>query len=316
MQQFHKIAMIGGAGFVGSYIAEELTRHDAQLSIATRRRERHKGLLIHLPGADLVETGVHDAGQLEQFLAGHDAVISMVGILHGSRRDFEKAHVELTGKIIAACQKLGIKRVIHISALGAGETAPSDYQQTKGKAERLLRDSGLDVTILRPSVIFGAGDSFLTLFARLAAVAPFIPLAGANTRFAPVWVEDVARAVRICLEQDASIGQTLELTGPKTYTLRQLVAYAANLAGHPRTLIALPEGIAMLQATLMELLPGTPPLSRDNVRSLRVDNVSQQPFPALLGFQPSALEAVAPLYLGEREFNQQLDRYRAQAARR
>jgi NADH dehydrogenase len=240
----------------------------------------------------------------------------MVGILHGSRNDFEKAHVQLTGKIIAACKSQGIRRVVHISALGAGETAPSDYQQTKGKAERLLRDSGLDVTILRPSVIFGAGDSFLTLFARLAAVAPFIPLAGADTRFAPVWVEDVARAVRVCLEQDASIGQTLELTGPKTYTLRQLVAYAANLAGHPRTLIALPEGLAMLQATLMELLPGKPPLSRDNVRSLRVDNVSQQPFPALLGFSPTALEAVAPLYLGEQEFNRQLDRYRKQAARR
>lgn len=316
MHQFNKIAIIGGAGFVGRYIAEELTRHGARLSIATRRRERHKGPLLHLPGADLIETSVHDTAQLERLLAGHDAVISMVGILHGSRSDFEQAHVQLVGKIIAACQKLGIRRVVHISALGAGETAPSDYQQTKGKAERLLRDSGLDVTILRPSVIFGAGDNFLTLFARMAAVAPFIPLAGAGTRFAPVWAGDVARAVRVCLEQDASIGQTLELTGPNTYTLRQLVAYAANLGGHPRTLIALPESLAMLQATLMELLPGTPPLSRDNVRSLRVDNVSQQPFPALLGFRPTALEAVAPLYLGEQEFNRQLDRYRKQAARR
>lgn len=315
MSRFQRIAIIGGAGFVGSYIAEELTRNDLQLSIATRRRERHKGQLIQLPTADLIETDVHDAGQLERFLAGHDAVISMVGILHGSRNAFEKAHVQLVGKIIAACKSQHIKRIVHISALGASESAPSDYQQTKGKAERLLLESGLAVTILRPSVIFGAGDSFLSLFARLGAL-PVIPLAGADTRFAPVWAGDVARAVQACLDNDATIGQRLDLAGPRSYTLRQLVSYAANLNGHQPCIIALPEGLAMLQATLMEMLPGQPPISRDNVRSLRVDNVSAQPFPAVLGFSPAALEAIAPLYIGQQEFNRQLDRYRTRAARR
>ena len=316
MKAFHKIAVIGGAGFVGSYIAEELTRHSARLSIATRRRERHKGTLIQLPAADLIETNVHDAGQLETFLAGHDAVISMVGILHGSHNDFERAHVHLTGKIIAACKSQHIKRLIHISALGAAENAPSHYQQTKSKAERLLRDSDLDVTILRPSVIFGAGDSFLSLFAKLSACAPFIPLAGAETRFAPIWAADVGRAVRACLDDNATIGQTFDLAGPNIYTLRQLVAYAANLSGTPRSLISLPEGLAMLQATLMEMLPGQPPLSRDNVRSLRVDNISPRPFPSeSLGFSPTALETIAPQYLGSREINQQRDDYRTRAAR-
>jgi len=311
-----KIAIIGGAGFIGSYIAEYLSRDGHRLSIATRQRERHKTDLIPLPGCELVECNVHDPQQLRALLAGHDAVISMVGILHGSRAAFEKAHVTLVAGIIDACRASGIRRLIHISALGAAENAPSDYQQTKGKGEALVAASGLDYTILRPSVVFGAGDSFLTMFAGLARIAPLLPLGGANTRFAPVWAGDVAHAVAACLRTPASIGQRLDLTGPGVYTLRQLVAYAAKLSGHPRTIIALPEGVAMLQASLMSLLPGPTLLSRDNVRSLRVDNISPQPFPsALLGFAPAALESIAPQYLGAAESNRQRDVYRERAAR-
>ncbi|MEQ6290881.1 complex I NDUFA9 subunit family protein [Vogesella sp. GCM10023246] len=312
-----KIAIIGGAGFIGSYIAEHLARDGHSLDIATRNRERHREAFLHLPTVELVECNVHDPQQLRALLVGHDAVISMVGILHGSRTAFERAHVTLVGNIVAACQQLGIRRLLHISALGAAENAPSDYQQTKGKGEALVRASGLDYTILRPSVVFGAGDSFLTMFATLAATAPLLPLGGADTRFSPVWVDDVARAMAACLRKPATIGQTLDLTGPGTYTLRQLVAYAATLSGHPRTIIGLPESLAMLQATLMECLPGPTLLSRDNVRSLRVDNTSSQPFPSdLLGFAPAALQSVAPLYLGNAGFKRQLDGYRAKAARR
>lgn len=311
-----KIAIIGGAGFVGSHIAEHLTRDGHALTLATRNRERHKATLIPLPHAELRECNVHEPAQLAALLAGHDAVISMVGILHGSRQDFERAHVQLVEKIISACHGSGIRRLVHISALGASEQAPSDYQQTKGKAERLIEASGLDYTILRPSVIFGAGDNFLNMFAKLAASAPLLPIGGADTRFAPVWVDDVARAVAASLARPATVGRKLDLAGPGIYTLRQLVAYAANLSGHPRTIVGLPEWAAMLQATLLGLLPGPALLSADNVRSLRVDNVSDQPFPAdLLGFAPAALEAVAPAYLGQQESNLTLDRYRARAAR-
>lgn len=311
-----KIAIIGGAGFIGSYIAEYLSRDGHRLSIATRQRERHKGKLIPLPGCELEECNVHDQQQLRALLAGHDAVISMVGILHGSRAAFEKAHVTLVTGIIDACRSNGIQRLIHISALGAAEDAPSNYQQTKGKGEALIKASGLDYTVLRPSVVFGAGDSFLNMFADLARIAPLLPLGGADTRFAPVWAGDVAQAVAACLRTPASCGQSLDLTGPRVYTLRQLAAYAAKLGGHPRCVIGLPEGIAMLQATLMELLPGPTLLSRDNVRSLRVDNISPQPFPtALLGFAPTALESIAPQYLGATESNRQLDAYRERAAR-
>lgn len=309
-----KIALIGASGFLGRYVAEALSRAGFRLSLATRNRERHKADLLPLPGCELIECNVHDEKALARLLAGHDAVISMVGILHGKRADFERAHVQLAGKIIAACQQQGIRRIVHVSALGAAENAPSDYQQTKGKAESLLKQSALDVTILRPSVIFGAGDSFLTLFASLSAKVPFIPLAGAATRFAPVWVGDVARAVAISLQDDSTIGQQFDLTGPHVYTLRELVAYAANLGGHPRCIIALPEGLAMLQAGLMECLPGQPPLSRDNVRSLRVDNVSEQPFPSRFG-TPAALESIAPGYLGTHEFNHTMCHYRESAGR-
>ena len=310
------IAIIGGAGFVGSHIAEHLTRAGHALTLATRNRERHKATLIPLPQAELRECNVHEPQQLAALLAGHDAVISMVGILHGSRTAFEHAHVQLVEKIISACHSTGIRRLVHISALGASEQAPSDYQQTKGKAERLIEASGLDYTILRPSVIFGAGDNFLNMFAKLAATAPLLPIGGADTRFAPVWVDDVARAVAACLARPATIGHKLDLAGPGIYTLRQLVAYAANLSGHPRTIIGLPEWAAMLQATLLGLLPGPALLSADNVRSLRVDNISSQPFPsAELGFSPAALEAIAPLYLGQQEINLTRDHYRARAAR-
>lgn len=311
-----KIALIGGTGFVGRYVAEYLSRDGHHLTLATRQRERHKAAVVHLPGAELVSCNVFDPTELDRLLAGQDAVISMVGILHGSRAAFDKAHVRLVEQLLAGCQRQHIRRIVHISALGASESAPSDYQQTKGKGERLIRESGLDYTILRPSVIFGAGDSFLTLFADLAASLPLLPLAGAQTRFAPVWVEDVARAVSASLLRPETIGRTFDLCGPNSYRLRELVAYAANLAGHPRSLIGLPEGIAMLQAALMECLPGPTLMSRDNVRSLRVDNISPDPFPAeVLGFSPQALETIAPAYLGQREPNRIRDRHREKAAR-
>lgn len=311
-----RICLIGGSGFIGSYIAERLAEQEASLTIATRNRDRHKASLIVLPKTDVVSTNVHHPLALQQLLAGHDAVISMVGILHGTRKDFERAHVELLDKIIATCHKQGIRRLLHISALGADPDGPSDYQQTKGIAEQHLRDSGLDWTILRPSVVFGRGDSFLTLFAGLLDKLPLLPLAGANTRFAPVWADDLARACVACLKNPDSIGHSLDITGPRSYTLAELVAYVGRLRGTARPVIPLPHSLAMLQAGLMELLPGPTLMSRDNVRSLAVDNTSPHPFPsAMLGFAPTPLEVVAQQYLGRDEFNLILADYRREAAR-
>lgn len=313
---YQRICVIGGSGFIGGYIAERLTEQGCQLTIATRRRERAKASLLVLPGAQLVEADIHRPEALEALIAGHDAVINMVGILHGSAAQFDKAHVQLSEKVIAACQSQGVRRLIHISALGADERGPSLYQQSKGRAEARVRASGLEWTILRPSVVFGHGDSFLNMFASLLRKAPLLPLAGAQTRFAPIWADDVARAVEASLTRRAAIGQSLDLAGPGVYTLAELVRLVGRRIGKPRPVIALPQGLAMLQAALMECLPGPTLISRDNVRSLSVDNVSGQPFPAaLLGFSPTALEALAPGLLGNDEFNQQMSAYRRQIAR-
>ncbi|RXZ42601.1 complex I NDUFA9 subunit family protein [Crenobacter cavernae] len=315
--KFQRIAVIGGSGFLGTYIAERLVEQDVELTIPSRRRERNKLELILLPKTQLEETDVNDAAALNKLLAGHDAVVSMVGILHGNAKSFEAAHVELVKKIVDAMKANGIRRLVHISALGANENGPSLYQQSKGRGERVVMQSGLDWTILRPSVVFGRGDHFLNLFAALGKTLPVLPLAGADTRFAPIWVDDVARAVVACFASDATLGQRYELTGPKTYTLRELARYATELSGNPRHVIGLPHSVAMLQAGLMEILPGPTLISRDNVRSLAVDNVSDQPFPAdVMGFAPAELETVAPKYLSRAEFNANLSRYREEAGRR
>jgi len=306
-----RIALIGGTGFVGQHLAEQLVGRERQLTLLTRRRERSKALGM-LPGVRLLEGG---PAALDSLLAGQDAAVHMVGILHGSRRDFERAHVQLTEQVIAACQRQGVRRLVLVSALGAGRDAPSDYQQTKALAEEKLIASGLDWTIIRPSVIFGQGDSFLTLFARLLAIAPCLPLAGANTRFQPVWVEDVVRVIADCLDRRDTIGQRYELTGPETFTLAELVRYVGQLTGHPRPVFGLPKGLAMLQAALMECLPN-PPMSRDNVRSLACDNVSVDGFPqAVFGFAPSALTSIAPGWLGGQTTANRYDAFRSRAQR-
>ncbi|BEV70776.1 complex I NDUFA9 subunit family protein [Paludibacterium sp. THUN1379] len=294
----NKIALIGGSGFIGRHIANRLNQRGWQLSIASRKT----GLQLHplqvLPRVQLSRVDLQSATAMADWLAGHDAVISMAGILHGSRQQFQAVHADLPARIVEACRTAGVPRLLHISALGAATDAPSLYQQSKAAGEQAVRDSGLDWTILRPSVVFGRGDNFLTLFVRLNRLFPLIPLAGAQTRFQPVWVEDVAHAVEAALDTPASIRQTLDLVGPQRYTLAELVRYTGRLSGHPRPVWPMPMALGMLQAGLLACLPGEPLMSRDNLRSLARDNISDQGFPqALLGFAPQALEAIAPDWL-------------------
>ncbi|AOZ48598.1 complex I NDUFA9 subunit family protein [Chromobacterium vaccinii] len=309
-----KICLIGGSGFIGRHLAAQLASRDHRLTIASRRTAPPDFRV--LPSAELVSADVHDPAQLAKLIAGHDAVISMVGILHGSRAQFEKAHAQLPEKIVAACRLQNVRRLVHVSALGAAQDAPSDYQQTKALGELAVESSGLDWTILRPSVVFGRDDAFLNMFASLQRLLPVLPLAGAGCRMAPAWVEDVARAICECLARKETVGKKLDLTGPETYTLADLARLAGRASGHPRPVFGLPDSLAMLQAALMEWLPGPTLMSRDNVRSLRWDNVSDQPFPSsLLGFEPAALSALAPDWLAGRGRNAAASRYRAKAAR-
>lgn len=286
--------LIGGTGFVGSALACRLAGADFFLTLPTRRPERVRHLAL-LPTALIAQADVHDASTLARLMAGQDVVVSLVGMLKG---DFRRGHAELPEKIAAAAKAAGVPRLIHVSSLGAAVDAPSEYLRTKAAGEVALRSICPEATIFRPSVVFGRGDSFLTLFAGLLKQVPVVPLACPDARFQPVWVEDVVSAVVACIARPESKGQTYPLCGPREYTLRDLVTYAGRVSGHPRPIVGLPLPLATLQAALMELLPNGP-MTRDNLRSMQVPNVCPAGCTLPFGLVASPLEAVVPGYLGQ-----------------
>ena len=314
------IVVTGGTGFVGRALCARLVERNGggggRIVVPTRRA-RHADGVRSLPTVEPVVADVHDERQLARVLAGADAVVHLVAILHGSRADFERVHVALPATLARACAAAGVRRVVHVSALGVAADAPSNYLRSKAAGEAALQAAGLALTVLRPSVIFGAGDRFLNLFAQLQAAAPLIPLAGSDARFQPVRVDDVAAAIVAALDRPDSIGRTYELAGPVVYTLSQLVRLAGRWSGHERPQIPLPAFAGRLQALAMELLPGEPLMSRDNVDSMSVPNVASGTLPGLaeLGITASALEAVAPGYLSGSATRARLDRWRALARR-
>ena len=317
-----RILVLGGTGFVGRALCEKLSERSSsdRIVVPTRREPRGNGVRL-LPTVDLVGGDINHPATLARLVAMSDVVVNLVAILHGSRAQFERVHVTLPQQLVQACKTAGVKRIVHVSALGVGagdgKGAPSNYLHSKTAGEAVLAASGLDVTLLRPSVVFGAHDHFLNLFARLQSLAPVLPLAGSSARFQPVWVEDVAAAIVRCIDMPASIGKVYECAGPTVYTLSELVRLAGRWSGHERPQIPLPTWAGRLQALAMELLPGTPLMSRDNVASMSVPNVATGTLPGLreLGISASALEAVAPGYLGDLFMRPDLDRYRAGAGR-
>jgi len=286
------VLIIGGTGFLGSAISSRLASADFLVTLPTRRRERIRHLSV-LPAAQIVEADVHDEATLVRLMAGQDAVISLVGILKGN---FQRTHAELPGKIARAAATAGVSRLLHVSALAATADAPSEYLRSKAAGEAALKAAYPEVTIFQPSVIFGLGDSFLTLFAGLLKIAPVVPLACAGARFQPVWIGDVVAAVVASLDHPESRGQTYPLCGPRNYSLRELVAFAGQVSGHPRPIIGLPLGLSYLQAWLMEFLPNGP-MTRDNVRSMQVPSVCPAGCTLPFGLKATPLEAIAPLYL-------------------
>ncbi len=310
------ILILGGSGFVGSVLCEKLVRRSGggggRITVPSRRLARVKHLQT-LPTVEVVQADVHDDGQLARLVAGRDAIVNLVAILHGSQADFERTHVALPRRLAQACAAAGVQRVVHVSALGADAQAPSMYLRSKAAGEAALQQAGLAVTILRPSVIFGPGDSFLNLFAKLQAVFPVMPLAGTGARFQPVWVDDVAEAIARTLDDRATAGQTLECAGPTVYTLAELVRLAGRWSGHERPVLALPDVLGRLQARIMERLPGEPLMSLDNVLSMQVPNVASGHSPGLeqLGIEATPLEAIGPGMLAADGELARMNRWRA-----
>lgn len=315
------ILILGGTGFVGSALVERLVTHGGGAGgriVVPSRRPQRAGHLRTLPTVEVVGADVHDEIQLLRLVAGCDAVVNLVAILHGRAADFERTHVALPKALARACASTGVRRVLHVSALGVAADAPSHYLRSKAAGEAALRAADLELTILRPSVIFGAHDRFLNLFARLQALAPIVPLAGAASTYQPVWVEDVAEALLRCLLDPATIGKTYECAGPRVLTLAELVRLAGRWSGHERPVIPVPEAIGRLQAALMVLAPGEPLMSADNLDSMKLPNVASGTLPGLdaLGIAPAALEAVAPGYLGPSRAEARLEAWRSLARRR
>lgn len=313
------ILVLGGTGFVGRSVCEGLVARSGggsgRILVPSRRPQRASHLKT-LPTLELLSADVHDDATLRSLVRQADAVINLVAILHGQAKQFEQAHVRLPQRLAQICQAQGVQRLIHVSALGvaaAPESAPSHYLRSKGAGENALRASkALQLTVLRPSVIFGEHDQFVNLFARLQAKVPMMPLADSHARFQPVWVEDVSRAIIHCLDTPHTIGQTLECAGPHVMTLGDVVRCAGVWSGHPRPILPLPHWAGYVQAALLECLPGQPLMSRDNVASLTVPNVATGEWPGLsqAGITPTAMSSVMPALLGHRLGPARLDAWR------
>ncbi len=296
------ILLLGGTGFVGQSLAARLASLSHRVRIVTRRRERKRELLV-LPTVDLIEGDAHNPVFLRRNLEGVDAAINLVGILNEKGRSgkgFEHVHAELPQKLADACRAMGVKRLLHMSALNASVRGPSHYLRTKGLGEESVHQAhgpDLAVTSFRPSVIFGPRDSFTNRFASLLSFAPGVfPLACPDARFKPVYVEDVVSAFVRALDERATFGQHYDLCGPKVYRLREIVEYLAGLLRLRVRVVGLNDTLSHLQAAALEFAPGKP-FSLDNYRSLKVDSVCAEEFPAVFGVTPSALEHVVPQYL-------------------
>jgi NADH dehydrogenase len=321
-----RILVLGGSGFIGRAVVDRLVAEGRRVCVPTRRPASARPLWV-LPTVDVVDADVNDPAALARLVAGCDAVINLVGILHDHSADrdragygarFAAAHVELPRKLVAACRQAGLARLLHVSALGADPQGPSAYLRSKGEGERIVRESSLRTTILRPSVVFGEDDSFLNLFAALARLLPVLMIGGAQARMQPVWVQDLATAIFSALDAPICEGRVYEICGPTVYTLRELVQFAAQASGHPRPVIGLPGTPARWMAGIFERLPGPTLLSRDNLLSLSVDNIaSTQPYePAPeLGFRPAPLEPKAALYLSGLHPRTRFAGFRARARR-
>ncbi|GBH26667.1 complex I NDUFA9 subunit family protein [Burkholderia vietnamiensis] len=312
------VALLGGTGFIGSRLVNALIEAGKHVRVATRRREHARPLQM-LP-IEIVALDALDARTLTGFVAGAHAAVNLIGVLHGGGGSpygpgFERAHVAVPAALGAACAQAGVRRVLHMSALGADSNGPSMYQRSKGDGEAALRAAAgagpLALTIFRPSVVFGPGDAFLNPFANLQRTLPVLPLAMPDARFQPVFVGDVVRAFVNTPDLAAAHGKTYELGGPTVYTLEQLVRYCGTLVGRHARIVRLPDALAQLQARVFECLPGEPVITRDNLASMSQPNVLSGPLAPELGLTPASLESIAPAYLGAAAQRSRFDWFRA-----
>lgn len=293
-----QLVVLGGSGFVGSHLLPRLVKDGHRILLLSRNRERRRAMAV-LPGVRIRSVDVYDANALRRQFEGADAVINLVGILNAfGEQTFHHAHVELTQRVLGACQAAGVSRLHHMSALKAGQGL-SQYLKSKGEAEALIRHSSLDWTLYQPSVMFGAGGGLVDRFAALLRQMPALPLARASSRIAPTWVGDVVEAMARCIGDDTlGVDRSFELYGPDVLTLGEIVRLIRATLELRTPIIPLPDSLGRLQAQVAQLLPGKP-FSLDNFRSLRTDSVGKVDGYAALGITPQPLAAWLPVLLHE-----------------
>ena len=295
MSNTQNVCLIGGSGFLGTELADQISRMDGKnITVLTRDVRRMRSLRV-VPTVNVIQVDPYDPEALATAFENQDVVINLVGILNTSvGGTFEDAHVKLAENIVYAAKKQNTSRLLQVSSLHAdAENGPSEYLRTKGQAAQILNQSGLPVTIFCPSVIFGNGDGLFTRFANLLQAMPFMPLACAEARFAPVYVGDVAKSIVDAINDPATIGQSYNLCGPEIFSLQEIVQYTADVLEIKRKIIPLPNAIAKVQAFMMELVPGKP-FSRDNYNSLQIDSVCEDGDSQ----QPTSVGKIVPTYLG------------------
>lgn len=310
------VTVLGGSGFVGSSLISQLDQAGYAVQVLTRRREQAKHLIL-LPHVTVIECDIHDQEALKTALTGSDVVINLLGILHQTRDDgFDRIHHQLPNLLAALCVHLGIPRLLHMSALQAATDAPSAYLRSKAAGEQAVLGYAkqLQVTVFKPSVIFGTHDQFINMFAKLIKLMPVLALAMPNAKFQPVWVEDVATAFVNAIAQTNTYGKVFELGGPQILTLKQIIELVMQTIGVHRPIIGLNTPLSMLQGALMECLP-VKLMSRDNVKSMLVDNVCQQPIANELCILPTDMAAIIPDYLVQNNPRGAYDHFRAAAGR-
>ncbi len=313
--QVSRVCVLGGTGFVGRSLIYRLAADGIRCRIITRHVQRNRDLAL-IPGTELRSAGPLDADSLAAQFADCSAVINLVGILNerGKTETFRRAHVELVELIVKACRSADVKRLVHMSALNADQSqGGSDYLRSKGEGENhahTLGQASIHVTSFRPSVIFGRHDSFFNRFAGLLSLAPMVfPLACPESRFAPVYVGDVAEAIARSLDNADCYGRRYDLCGPRTFTLRELVLYTRDQLGLRSRIVGLGDGLSRLQARVLGLLPGKP-FSFDNYLSLQQDSVCAENALPDLGIRPTDIESVVPGYLGQHSERARLQRLR------
>lgn len=295
------VTVFGGSGFIGRYIVEQLAARGDRVRVAVRRPNEALFLkpLGDLGQIQLMAANLKNEASVRRAIHGADTVINLVGILFNSGgQTFQELQADGAARVARTAAEMGVKHLVQMSALGARHASDSVYARTKADGEDAVLKAFPGATILRPSVVIGPEDGFFNRFAQLAKLLPVLPIPGADTRFQPVWVDDVARAaVMASLGGETFEGQTFELGGPRAMTLRALLEMMMDHIGIQKPIIRVPWGLAMFEATFLQMLP-TPPLTRDQVTLLKSDNVVTEGARGFefFGIAPTPPEGVLPRY--------------------